>query len=139
MNSDNGKSAMNNNSTFRTLYVRNPSLFDQFDTSTAGIDKLKIAADTFKDPSYSILRAPRLAKNRDDLHQPALWLANNAKDLYFTRTSRDLKRIDVCVADTETGKVKTLVEERLNTYVETRDLGLVNQGEELIHWSERDG
>ena len=100
---------------------------------------VKIAADTFKDPSYSILRAPRLAKNRDDLHQPALWLANNAKDLYFTRTSRDLKRIDVCVADTETGKVKTLVEERLNTYVETRDLGLVNQGEELIHWSERDG
>ena len=100
---------------------------------------VKIAADTFKDPSYGILRAQRPAKNRDDLHQPALWLANNAKELYFTRTSRDLKRIDVCVADTETGKVKTLVEERLNTYVETRDLGLVNNGEELIHWSERDG
>ena len=55
MNSDNGKSAMNNNSTFRTLYVRNPSLFDQFDTSTAGIDKLNILTKEFIVPTASRL------------------------------------------------------------------------------------
>ena len=28
-------------------------------------------------------------------------------------------RVDVCVADTATGEVKPLIEERLNTYIET--------------------
>ena len=32
--------------------------------------------------------------------------------------SRDLKRIDVVDADTTTGEVKSLIEERLNTYIE---------------------
>ena len=102
-------------------------------------EKIRIALDTLKDQSLSLLRAPRLAKNRDDDHQPALWLAPNADQLYFSRTSRDLKHIDNCVADTKTGVVKILITEELNTYVETRDLGLVNNGEEYIHWSERDG
>ena len=105
----------------------------------ASKEKVKIQADTFKDPQYSMFRAQRIAKNRDDLFQPPLWLANNSDQLYFDRTSRDLKRIDVCVADTKTGAVTVLIEERLNTYVETGDLGLVNNGEEYIHWSERDG
>jgi dipeptidyl-peptidase-4 len=50
-----------------------------------------------------------------------------------------LKKIDVCVADTATGEVKVLIEERLNTYVEIKPLVLVGNGQELIHWSERDG
>jgi hypothetical protein len=100
---------------------------------------VRVVADTMKDQDLSLLRAPRLAKNRDDDHQPNLWLAPNSDQLYFTRTSRDLKRIDICVADTKLGTVKALIEERLNTYVETRPLGLVNNGDEYIHWSERDG
>ncbi|MBL8166532.1 MAG: DPP IV N-terminal domain-containing protein [Acidobacteria bacterium] len=67
------------------------------------------------------------------------WLADGSDKLYFSRTSRDLHKIDVCVADTTTGEVKTLIEERLNTYVELKPLWLVNNGQELIHWSERDG
>ena len=67
------------------------------------------------------------------------WLADGSDKLYFNRTSRDLKKIDVCVADTATGEVKVLIEERLNTYVEIKPLVLVNNGQELIHWSERDG
>ena len=35
--------------------------------------------------------------------------------------------------------VKPLIEERFNTYIETRRLGLVNDGKEFIQWSERDG
>ncbi len=101
--------------------------------------QMRIAADTFKDQTISILRLPEIKKNRDDELKPALWLSKSSDKLYFTRTSRDLKRIDICVADLKTGSVKTLIEERLNTYAETRNLGLVNEGKELIHWSERDG
>lgn len=67
------------------------------------------------------------------------WLADSSDKLYFNRTSRDLKKIDICVADTTTGEVKTLIEERLNTYVEVQPLYLINNGQELVHWSERDG
>ena len=35
--------------------------------------------------------------------------------------------------------MKTLIEERLNTYVESKPLRLVNNGTELFFWSERDG
>ncbi|MCB9081658.1 MAG: DPP IV N-terminal domain-containing protein [Lewinellaceae bacterium] len=100
---------------------------------------VKVAADTFPDQSVSLLTAPRLKKNRDDERQPRLWLSGDSNRLFFSRTSRDLKRIDICVADANTGAVTVLIEERLNTYVETRDLVLVNGGKEMIHWSERDG
>ena len=36
-------------------------------------------------------------------------------------------------------RCKTLIEERLNTYIESRPLRLVNNGQELLLWSERDG
>lgn len=67
------------------------------------------------------------------------WLSDTADKLYFNRTSRDMKRVDVCVADAATGEVKTLIEERLNTYIEFKPLFLINNGQELVHWSERDG
>ncbi|MDH5705347.1 MAG: S9 family peptidase [Candidatus Aminicenantes bacterium] len=101
--------------------------------------KTKVDIDRFKDQTVSILTAPRLAKNRDDENRPSLWLSETPDKLYFSRTSRDLQRIDICVADAVTGETKVLIEERLNTYVETRRLGLVNNGKELIHWSERNG
>jgi len=101
--------------------------------------KIKVDTDRFKDQSISILTAPTLAKNRDDENRPSLWLSETPDKVYFSRTSRDLHRIDICVADAATGETKVLIEERLNTYVETRRLGLVNNGKELIHWSERDG
>jgi hypothetical protein len=56
-----------------------------------------------------------------------------------TRLSRDMHRYDIVVADTTTGEVTTLIEERLNTYIENKPLRLVNNESELIFWSERDG
>jgi len=100
---------------------------------------IKVDTEKFKDQTVSILTAPRLAKNRDDENRPSLWLSKTPDKLYFYRTSRDLHRIDICVADAATGKSKVLIEERLNTYVEIRPPGLINNGKELIHWSERDG
>lgn len=102
-------------------------------------NQLKIETDTFPDQVLNIFNAPRLKKNRDDRRRPSLWLASTNDKLYFSRTSRDLKRIDVCVADTRTGVVKVVVKERLNTYVEIETPGLINNGQELIEWSERDG
>lgn len=102
-------------------------------------EKIKLETYRFKDQTVSILTARSLAKNRDDEDRPSFWLAETADKLYFTRTSRDMHRVDVCVADTATGEIRVLIEERLNTYIETRRLELVNNGKELIHWSERDG
>ncbi len=95
--------------------------------------------DEFPDQSVSLLRAPRPKKNRDDELRPSLWLSKTSDKLYFHRTSRDLKRIDLCVADTQTGEVTVLIEERLNTYVEVQTPVLINNGTEIVHWSERDG
>jgi dipeptidyl aminopeptidase/acylaminoacyl peptidase len=92
----------------------------------------------FKDQNIGLWSAPQKINTRDDDWRPLIWHGTNDK-IYFNRTSRDLKRIDVCMVDVNTGDVKLLIEERLNTYVENRKLGLVNGGEELIEWSERDG
>lgn len=101
--------------------------------------KVQVKDDNFKDQSISIFSAPRLVKNRDDEYQPGLWLSETSDKLYFSRSSRDLYRVDICVADAASGEVTVLIEERLNTYIETRPLGFINNGKELIHWSERDG
>jgi len=98
----------------------------------------KLNTDAFKDQSVSVWSAPSLNKDRDNEFRPSIWLGNNSK-IYFSRTSRDLKRVDVCTIDINTGTVKPLIEERFNTYVEVNRPGLINDGKELIHWSERDG
>jgi dipeptidyl-peptidase-4 len=105
-----------------------------FDAKTS--KKLNIAA--FKDQNVSVWSAPMLNKDRDNEFRPSLWLGNNSK-IYFSRTSRDLKRVDLCSIDINTSAVKPLIDERFNTYVEVNRPGLVKDGQEIIHWSERDG
>ena len=107
-----------------------------FDFAAKSYKKLNTAA--FKDQSVSVWRAPSLNKDRDNEFRPSIWLGNNSK-IYFSRSSRDLKRVDVCTVDINTGAVKSLIDERFNTYVEINRPGLVNDGKEIIHWSERDG
>jgi dipeptidyl aminopeptidase/acylaminoacyl peptidase len=68
----------------------------------------------------------------------AKWLSNQSNELYFWRRSRDQHRVDVLVADPATGAVKTVIEERLNTYVENLSPRRLANGD-LIWWSERDG
>ena len=92
----------------------------------------------YKDQTISMWSRPALQNTRDDDWRPLVW-HGMADKLYFNRTSRDLKRIDLCVVDVNTNTVKTIIPEQLNTYVEVRRPGLVNGGQEVIHWSERDG
>ena len=107
-----------------------------FDMTTKTKKELDIRQ--FKDQNLNIWSATNKVNTRDDDYRPSVWLGTNDK-FYFNRTSRDLKRIDICQVNINTNSVKVLVEERMNTYVETRKLGLVNNGTELIQWSERDG
>ncbi|MBC7126118.1 MAG: DPP IV N-terminal domain-containing protein, partial [Bacteroidales bacterium] len=93
----------------------------------------------FKDQGVSILNYRRLASERDDDYVPTRWLSKYNDRLYFQRTSRDLKRIDVCYVDINTGEVKTVIEERLNTYIDFKGITLINNEKQIIHWSERDG
>jgi Dipeptidyl peptidase IV (DPP IV) N-terminal region./Prolyl oligopeptidase family. len=92
----------------------------------------------FKDQDISIWSAAPLQKTRDDDWRPLVWLGNNDK-FYFSRTSRDLKRIDLCTVDINSNSVKPLLEEQLNTYVEINRPGLIPSTNEVIEWSERDG
>jgi dipeptidyl aminopeptidase/acylaminoacyl peptidase len=108
-----------------------------FDLETK--EKTVVKADMFKDQSVSILTARLPVKTRDDENRPSLWLSETPDKLYISRTSRDLHRVDTCVADAKTGEVKAVIEERLNTYIETRRPELIDNGKEIIHWSERDG
>jgi dipeptidyl-peptidase-4 len=125
---------------------------------------LRAKIDRFKDQSIQIATAPITEREREDARTlggnqgqggqgggggqggflgganiPSRWLSASPDRIYFTRLSRDMKKMDVCVADATTGDVKTIVEERLNTYIESRPLRLMNNGQDLLHWSERDG
>ncbi len=109
-----------------------------FDVASKG--RVKVKAERFKDQTMSIATAPAPSVRRDP-RRPLVgqWLSPSADTLYLTRVSRDMHKLDVCIVDTRTGEVKPLVEERLNTYIESRPLRLVNNGQELVFWSERDG
>ena len=67
------------------------------------------------------------------------WISSAGDKIYFNRTSRDLKRIDIVEADTKTGESRVVIPERSNTYIEIQPLRLINNGKQAIHWSERDG
>lgn len=97
-----------------------------------------VSAGEFRDQDLAIWPAPAQERRRDDNYRSQLWLGSPAK-FYFSRTSRDLHRIDICAASVGDTVAQSMIKERLNTYVEIRRPGLVNEGRELIEWSERDG
>ena len=108
-------------------------VFDMNDGSSREID---IAA--WKDQDTDILR--RQAKNTDryEEYRKSIWMGDN-DGFYMIRRSRDLKRTDLLRINLSDGSVKPVVEERLNTYIETRTPRFINGGKELIWWSERSG
>jgi len=99
---------------------------------------LSIPLDTTKQQSITVFSAPTKKMDRSDDFQPSLLLSKQGK-IYFRSVSRDRKKVDICVADIQTGVIKTLIKEELNTYVESKQIVLFNNEQEIIHWSERDG
>jgi dipeptidyl aminopeptidase/acylaminoacyl peptidase len=101
--------------------------------------RITVKADAFKDQTLQVATARVLARDRDKEKIEPRWLSDTSDTVFFTRTSRDLHRVDVCRADTTTGEVKVVIEERLNTYIDLQPLWTLGNGQEFIHWSERDG
>jgi len=113
-----------------------------FNINTKKYKEIKSAR--FKDQDVSIATTMPLKKESSEDLRSLKWVGTN-DGFYVYRTSRDIKRVDLCVTqitcDTicKADTLKTLVEERMNTYVETRQLKIINGGKEFIHWSERNG
>ncbi len=105
----------------------------------AARSRKEIKVERFKDQTLQIFDAPVTARQREKQRMDSQWIADGSDKLYFGRTSRDLHKVDVCVANPITGDVKVALEERLNTYVDVKPLRLINNGDELLWWSERDG
>ncbi len=108
-------------------------IFDMEDNS-----RKEIITSAYKDQTLEIGRKPLLQKQRDMEDRPSIWLGDNDR-FFLTRSSRDLYRIDVCSYTVGQDTIVPVIEERMNTYQETRELKVLGDGKELIHWSERDG
>ena len=106
-----------------------------FDAANLKPRQINVAA--FKNQTLSIWGKDRSKENYKGKHYISYWLGNN-EEFYIARSSRDLKRIDV-VAVNVSGNTRTLVEERSNVYMDIKKPYFVNNGNQFIHWSQRDG
>ena len=108
-----------------------------FDIPSKEVTTVKL--DTTVQKTISIYNH-KYKKSNTDEHKPNMLLSKKGK-IYFNTLSRDKKKLDIHVADINTGEVKTLINESFNTYIETRgkEMVLFNNESEILHWSERDG
>jgi dipeptidyl-peptidase 4 len=93
---------------------------------------------TFKDQTLGLWSESFPASARDDEFKPVTWLGDE-NFFYYSITSRDLKKVDVCRWNIKEGKKEILIEERSNTYIDIAKPEIIANGTEIIHWSERDG
>ena len=107
-----------------------------FDMENNTRKEIKTAA--YKDQTLGLEYKPLLQKQRDMDFRPVIWQGDNNR-FFLTRSSRDLYRIDVCSYTIGQDSIVPVIEERMNTYQETRGLQVLGNGKELIQWSERDG
>ena len=125
---------------------------DIFDV--AGKQRVVVQPKSFVDETLTISDAAQTERDREEQREeqeenrlnPAplnrtnpKWVADTSDKLYFTSRSRDFRRMEVDVADTTTGKVQKLIEERSNAWMSQKPLRLVENGKEMVWWSERDG
>ena len=91
----------------------------------------------FKDQECSVLDAPRTAKDAYSEFRCSKWMGDESH-FWLVRQSRDLKRLDLCRVDVGSDSTKTVVSERMNTYVEYRPPHFLKDGR-FVWWSERNG
>ena len=107
-----------------------------FDMETNTRKEIKTSA--YKDQSLGLESKPLQQKHRDADVRLSIWQGDNNR-FFLTRSSRDLYRIDVCSYTIGQDSIVPVIEERMNTYQETRRVQVLNGGKEIIQWSERDG
>lgn len=108
-------------------------IFDMQDNS-----RKEIRTSAFKDQTLDIETRPREQKQRDMEDVSRVWQGDNDR-FFMVRSSRDLHRIDVCTYTVGQDSIVPIIEERMNTYQETRPIKILDGGKKLIQWSERDG
>ena len=94
--------------------------------------------NAFKDQSTDVSTRPRKFCETYDKYRSRVWLGDN-DGFWLVRGSRDLHRMDVCRVDLDSDSTRTVISERMNTYVEDRQIHLVGGGKQLLWWSERNG
>ena len=100
-------------------------------------NKQVVKVIAFKDQECSVLDAPRTAKDAYTEFRGSKWLGDK-NHFWLVRQSRDLKRMDLCRVDVGADSTKTVVSERMNTYVEYRAPRFLPDGR-FVWWSERNG
>jgi len=100
-------------------------------------NRKKIAWNAFKDQDGEILEAETTPAERYNEFSFSRWLGGNDY-FYLIRRSRDLKRMDLCKVDIGKDSTQTIVAERLNSYVESRQPKFLPGGD-FVWWSERNG
>ena len=100
-------------------------------------NKQAVKTIAFKDQDFNILDAPRTQKDAYKEFRGGKWMGDE-KHFWVTRLSRDLKRMDLCRVDVGSDSTKTIVSERMNTYVESRSPRFLPDGS-FVWWSERNG
>ena len=107
-----------------------------FNMNDNSYKQIKVSA--FKDQTLQLAVRPKLQKDRDRRELSTVW-SGDENGFFVNRYSRDLHRVDICKYELGQDSIRPLIEERMNTYIETRPLSVVGNGKELIHWSERSG
>lgn len=106
--------------------------------NTDDFSSSKVDVTAFKDQDISIFRQPQKQSEKDAGYTVKKWLGDD-NSFYMSRFSRDQKRHDLCRIAVGDSAAKVVIEERMNTYVEIRDPKLINNGQEIVWWSERNG
>ncbi len=106
-----------------------------FDSQSFTSKQVPVAA--FKNQTLGIFWKERNKSSYTGKHYISYWLGDN-REFYLSRSSRDLKRIDIVAVNID-GTVRNVVSERSNVYLDIQRPYLVNNGQQFIHWSQRDG
>ena len=106
--------------------------------STSDLTSRQVKINAFKDQDLIMQPDVRTTDDQFDEFYGSRWLGDD-NGFYLTRMSRDLKRIDICYVGVDSDSTKTVISERMNTYVESRQTRLLDGGRKMIHWSERNG
>ena len=107
-----------------------------FDLQTG--ERKEINTWRFKDQTLRVSSKTREQKDAALEFRPSVWMGDNNR-FFVTRSSRDLHRIDICSYTIGQDTLVPIIEERMNTYQEVKALHVLNNGKELVQWSERDG
>lgn len=106
--------------------------------STSDWTSRQVKINAFKDQDLIMQPDVRTTDDQFDEFYSSRWLGDD-NGFYLTRMSRDLKRMDICYVGVDSDSTRTVISERMNTYVESRQTRLLDGGRKMIHWSERNG